>query len=332
VQPASIVSPALELACDHVLVFLVSGGVTYITAPLVLLGLRRRSVLDIPNHRSSHSVPTPRGGGLACLAGATCAWGLAEVVSHQSALPLALSVALLAAIGLADDWQGIAAERRLACQVIVGALLGLTVGGGLWVVVGMIVVPASVNVVNFMDGINAITSVTMICWGLTAMLVGRTDRSYPLTVLGGLTSGAALGFLPWNAPVAKLFLGDVGSYLFGGLVAAGIMYAWASAAHVILLLAPLSLYLADTGVVLLKRLARGDSLLVAHREHVYQRLVSDHGMSHISVAILVVGLVSSITVAWSELQTPAALLWTAASLAVYHGLPSIRSKRGTGRR
>jgi UDP-N-acetylmuramyl pentapeptide phosphotransferase/UDP-N-acetylglucosamine-1-phosphate transferase len=138
-----------------------------------------------------------------------------------------------------------------------------------------------------MDGINGITSLIIICWGITALLVGRAHGLELLSVVGAVSAGSALGFLPWNAPVAKLFLGDVGSYLFGGLVAVGLLLGWIGGVHTVVLIAPLALYLADTGTALTKRALRGDSLVEAHREHIYQRLVREAGLSHLAVAVTV---------------------------------------------
>jgi len=243
-------------------------------------------------------VPTPLGGGLACLTGVAVALFVAQLLSHEVPWVLIGGAVILAAVGFADDHGGLSVIPRLGAQIAVGAVMGYSVGGGWWFLVAVLAVPVSVNGINFMDGINGITSLNVGLWGLTAVVVGSTHNIGALAVIGAVVAGATLGFLPWNAPVAKLFLGDVGSYLLGGLVSAGILLGVAQGAPIALVVAPLSLYVVDTGTVLVKRLMKGEPLLEAHRDHVYQRLVSHAEMSHIMVAGFTVALALVITLAW----------------------------------
>ncbi len=304
-----------------------SAVVTLLAAPGVLWVLRRRNIVDVPNHRSSHAFPVPRGGGLACLAGATVAVVWFAAHGRPVAWVLVAPVVILTFVGLADDVRSLPALSRLAAQVGAGALIGWAAGGGWWIAVGAVVTSLVVNVVNFMDGINGITSLVMTVWGVTALAVG-SDRDLPtLALLGAIAAGSALGFLPWNAPVARLFLGDVGSYLFGAIVAAGVVIGWSSGTPVVLLVAPLTLYLVDTGVVLVKRAVRGDSLLEAHREHVYQRLTSGLGLSHLSVAVGVAVLSAVTTVAWLSTTMWVPVVATALICGAYLAAPSLLSSR-----
>jgi len=261
--------------------------VTAATAPFVRRVMQVVGIMDIPNHRSSHVAPIARGGGLACLSGVLVGLAVAQMQGRQVLWVAVLAVVLLAVVGFADDRRGLAATPRLAAQLASGLIAGAAIGGFYFALTAALVVPAAVNVVNFMDGINGITSLIIICWGITALLVGRAHGLELLSVVGAVSAGSALGFLPWNAPVAKLFLGDVGSYLFGGLVAVGLLLGWIGGVHTVVLIAPLALYLADTGTALTKRALRGDSLVEAHREHIYQRLVREAGLSHLAVAVTV---------------------------------------------
>ena len=290
----------------------------------------RQGVVDVPNHRSSHSVPTPRGGGLACLTGVAVALVVAQLLSHRVPWVLIGGAVVLAAVGFADDHGGLSAIPRLATQVAVGAVMGHSVGGGWWFLVAMLVVPVSVNGINFMDGINGITSLNIGAWGLTALVVGSSNSLVGLQVIGAVTAGAALGFLPWNAPNAKLFLGDVGSYLLGGLVAAGILLGAAQGAPIPLLLAPLLLYVVDTGTVLVKRFTRGDALFEAHREHVYQRLVSNAGLPHIVVSLAVALLSAVITLSWTVHTMLVPLATTAIVCGAYLLAPKLIARQATG--
>ena len=301
-------------------------------APLVLRVMLQRGVLDIPNHRSSHVIPVPRGGGIACLAGVLAGLALAST-QHQDVPWLAVSGAvLLAIVGFADDRGTLAAAPRLGAQVAVGALVGVALGGDWWILAGVICIPVVVNVVNFMDGINGITSLNMAAWGFVAMAVGYTQHELPLMVIGAVTAGSTTAFLPWNAPVARLFLGDVGSYVLGALVGIGLLIGASRTPSVVVLLAPLSIYLADTGTVLLRRALRGEHLMTAHRQHVYQRLVSEAGMSHTFVAAVTVVLALVITLAWVPGSPFLGVPVTLVVLAIYLASPAALDRTVKSRR
>jgi UDP-N-acetylmuramyl pentapeptide phosphotransferase/UDP-N-acetylglucosamine-1-phosphate transferase len=249
--------------------------------------------------------------------------GVAQIL-HFDVPWLAVSAALLlAGIGFADDKAHLAPILRLGAQIVGGGLVGLAFGGIGWVVVGAICMPVLVNAVNFMDGINAITSLSFVAWGGVAMAVGSTQGAPVLVAIGAAAAGSALGFLPWNAPTARLFLGDVGSYLFGALAAVGIVAGMHSTSKIIVLLAPFTLYLADTGTALVKRAMRGESLLSAHREHVYQRLVNDAGFSHVAVASGMVLLSLVVTAAWVPGSIPVGVGVTVLVVVGYLAAPAL---------
>ena len=285
---------------------LVCGGVTTAAGGVLVPLLRRANRLDLPNHRSSHTVPTPRGGGSAIVAGLLVAAVVA--VATGAAWPsdvvlLFLGPLALAAVGLLDDTRGLEPLPRLLAQVVVGALLGWLVGGAAGLVVGMLVVPAAVNMVNFMDGINGICAAHAAVGGAGALFAGAASGNEALSVIGALTTGGALGFLPWNAPRAKVFLGDVGSYLLGGLAGLTVTLGLTAGADgwrpevLGCLAAPYLLFAVDTAATLARRHRLGEPLLEAHRGHVYQRLVHERGLAHwavsfsMAVAALVVTLV-----------------------------------------
>ena len=299
-------------------------------APLVRSLMLRQGIIDVPNHRSSHTVPTPRGGGWACILGllaATVVAVLRDVVVPWWVLAAAL---LLGLVGFLDDRRGLPAWVRLAAQASTGALVGGSVAGLLGAVVGAVLYPAAVNVVNFMDGVNGITAMTICVWGVTAFLVGRNDHLSELSLVGGVTAGVALGFLPWNAPVARLFLGDVGSYLLGALVAGGILLGWQGEAPVLVLLAPLSVYLVDTATTLVSRARRREALLEAHRSHVYQRLTSGpRALPHVVIATYAAALATAVTLAWAVLPAATATAVSILVLGLYLVSPWLRDRRAT---
>jgi UDP-N-acetylmuramyl pentapeptide phosphotransferase/UDP-N-acetylglucosamine-1-phosphate transferase len=298
---------------------LVSFGATYAAAPLVRRALVRRGALDIPNHRSSHTEPVPRGGGIACLIGVAA--GIAAT-GRQSAIPprTMLAVAALAATGLADDRLGhVSPITRLAIQGSAGLAMSPDLALAALSPVGTAGV---VNVVNFMDGINGITGSTAAVWGASTLIAGRRQLDPTLQTLGAVTAGAGLGFIPWNAPKADLFLGDVGSYLFGGLCAAGITHAWGRGSRQgWLVAAPLLPYAVDASQALVRRAWRGAPLPEAHREHIYQRLVDEQGLSHVQSATLH-ALSAAVTSFSSRQPGWCGAVTTAAALALYISSPS----------
>jgi UDP-GlcNAc:undecaprenyl-phosphate/decaprenyl-phosphate GlcNAc-1-phosphate transferase len=311
---------------------LVSFAVAMAAAPLVLRVLLKHGVLDVPNHRSSHIVPVPRGGGIACLAGVLAGLAVASTLDRDVPWLAVSGAVFLALVGFADDQGTLAAAPRLGAQVAVGALVGVSIGGGWWILAGIICIPIAVNVVNFMDGINGITGLNVTAWGLVAMAVGYAQHEPSLAVIGAVTAGSTAAFLPWNAPVARLFLGDVGSYVLGALVGIGILIGTHQTPSGVVLVAPLSIYLADTAAVLVRRALRGEQLLMAHRQHVYQRLVSEAGMSHGTVAAITVILALIVTVAWLPGSPLLGLPVTLVVLVAYLASPTVFGRRFDSRR
>jgi UDP-GlcNAc:undecaprenyl-phosphate GlcNAc-1-phosphate transferase len=248
------------------------------------------SVLDLPNERSLHSSPVPRGGGIGP---ATAGLAAAAMSPAIGALRPGLLVASagFALLGMAEDLKGIPVLARLALQGVVGAVaLILLLDGSLgfrWqLLLGVTWVVAFVNAFNFMDGINGISALQAIVAGLTWAWVGWISGEAPVTAAGMILVAVALGFLPFNFPRARVFLGDVGSYFFGGWIAAVAVWGALRGIPPEALVAPLALYLVDTGTTLAGRIRRGEPWLRPHRGHVYQRLVA-LGASHARVDLLV---------------------------------------------
>ena len=323
----------------------VAAVVTAATAPLVRSALLRSNVMDVPNHRSSHSTPIPRGGGIACLIGVSA--GVAAMESTERLMrrrvPVALVVTPLAisALGFADDFLGgLHFAPRLAAQLVGGAA---TATADLPIEAGpaaVMLMPSVVNVFNFMDGINGISALTCAVWGLNAAQLGSQRQDLTLMGLGAITSGAGLGFLPWNAPKAQLFLGDTGSYLFGALMATGVVAAarspfgqeratrWADAARTA---APLLPYVADAAQAIARRVARGEQITEAHREHVYQRVTDTTKLSHLQVASLHAAVAAAVGAA-ARLRPRLAVPATAVLAGAYLALPSLVKRGVFGRK
>lgn len=267
---------------------------TLAAGPPVLVALRRRRVLDVPNARSSHAVATPRGGGLAPALGATAALSVSTVVSGPG-VGLLVAAAGFAVIGLWDDLRSTPPFRRLALQVS-AALVALPwlladlsgpvawrVGFGVAVLVWLI---GFVNAFNFMDGINGISACQAFVAGSAWYGFGLHQDEPVLWVGGAVIALAALGFAPFNLPTARMFLGDVGSYFFGGWLAALTVIGLRAGLPVEAVVAPVAVYLADTATTLVRRVRRGERWYEAHREHAYQRF-TESGWSHMRTTALV---------------------------------------------
>ena len=257
--------------------------------------LSRRGILDRPNERSSHTIPTPRGGGIAVVGALLSAWGLLALLGRASPSIAAvmLGAAALAAVSWFDDRGGLSQAARLAAQVA-AATLGLLAlphpAGALAALPVALIYPAilllwvwGTNLFNFMDGIDGIAGGEAAAIGVGLVFLSATGTSGgPQTaLLAAALTGAALGFLVWNWPPARIFLGDVGSvplgYLIGFLlIGLALSGNWRAA-----LILPLY-FLADSSLTLARRLLRGERIWQAHREHFYQHAVA-RGLSHRAV-------------------------------------------------
>jgi len=269
-------------------------GITLVLLPLTERCLRHFQVFDHPSVRSFHDHATVRGGGIALAIGAVVALAVSPSIGGRDRLALACPAVLFAAIGLVDDLHGVDARRRLALQAAAGAMVVmlLVALGPAWPVWGLLLLPlwlvAFVNAFNFMDGINGISCATAIVAGSVWWAIGRqTDVS---VVAGGgvIVAAVALAFLPFNFPTARLFLGDVGSYFIGAWLAVVVALGLRAGIPVEALIAPLALYLIDTGITLARRVLRGERWYEAHCEHTYQRLMQA-GWSHATTTAFVGG-------------------------------------------
>ncbi|WP_428832216.1 glycosyltransferase family 4 protein [Janibacter terrae] len=313
------------------LMALTSATTTFLVAPLIRRGLLAIGSLDVPNSRSSHQQAVVRGGGLSCVIGmaiATCT--TSERPSHFDVA----AVATMASVGFLDDLFNVPASLRLASQFLGGTALTLHHSPDLGLT-SVLILPALVNAVNFMDGINGITGTTSTIWGINAISLGTGTQS--MRSLGALAVGGGIGFLPYNFPDATLFLGDVGSYLFGAIFATASVQRNQSLRGLTRLNAPLLLYVTDTGSCLVQRALRRQPLMAAHREHVYQQLVHRCGLSHTQVTLLHAAAASLVTLFARHKSPWVSLLGAAATSAGYVLSPHLigsptRTKQGLIRR
>jgi UDP-N-acetylmuramyl pentapeptide phosphotransferase/UDP-N-acetylglucosamine-1-phosphate transferase len=302
-----------------------------------------------PNARSSHTVPTPQGGGIAVIAATIAAAGVALSLSAApvspppaSVLALLAAIIVIAAVGAADDIRTIGVAPRFFLQAFSVALvifalpnelriapfmpvlmerLLLTVGG-LWFV----------NLVNFMDGLDLMTVAEVVPITAALAIFGACGFLPATQAIVSLAlCGATLGFAQFNRPVARLFLGDVGSLPIGLLLGWLLVELAGRGALAAALLLPLY-YLADATVTLARRLIAGEKVWQAHRSHFYQR-ATDGGfsVSQVVARVFVVN-VALAALAFATLVAPGPLINVAALVcgAAVVGLLLLAFARGKG--
>jgi UDP-N-acetylmuramyl pentapeptide phosphotransferase/UDP-N-acetylglucosamine-1-phosphate transferase len=266
---------------------LLSAVLTWAVRPLMM-----RIALAKPNARSSHRVPTPQGAGVAVIAATliSAVTVIAPAGAAGTTIPFAVFAATLfiAAVGFADDVKSIPVVPRLLLQGLAVATVifatpetfRIVAVCPLWLERGLLVLAGLwfVNLVNFMDGLDLMTAAEMVpITGAIVLLGWLVGLPTPATIAAAALFGAMLGFAPFNRPVAKIFLGDVGSLPIGLLVGWCLLQlAWHQQVTAALLL-PLY-YLADATVTLFRRIARREPFWAAHRSHFYQR-ATDNGFS-----------------------------------------------------
>lgn len=307
----------------------------FAVTPVVRTVGRRLGVLDVPGDRSSHSVPTPRAGGIAILTGAAvaAAWTIGPVPPWARAL--VWGIAIIATIGIVDDLVRVRASVKLAAQIaaagilvfVGGAVLRLTVVAGVtarepWIVAAAVAILWLVgvsNAFNFMDGIDGIAACEALVCGVTQAILASRAGQADLAMIALALAAASLGFLPWNFPRASIFMGDVGSATLGFSFAAIAVLSMARGGSFVAAALPLFPFLFDTSVTLVARILRGEALMSPHRSHFYQQLVRS-GWSHASVTMLWTALAvgsSAIALAWSGLEVVERTLAVAVLVGVH---------------
>ncbi|WP_030128730.1 glycosyltransferase family 4 protein [Pseudomonas sp. QTF5] len=284
-------------------VFVVSWGLTLILRRYALA----RSLMDIPNERSSHSVPTPRGGGVAIVVSLALAFpvlgglGLLAPAILYGVLGACL---LVAVIGFADDHGHIAARWRLLGHFIAAmwalfwlnglpavSFFGTAVDLG-WIGNGLALVYLvwMLNLYNFMDGIDGLASAEAICACLGMCAAYWFSAHMELVWAPVILAAAVAGFLCWNFPPARIFMGDAGSGFLGFLLAAlAIQAAWTAPELFWSWMIVLGVFIVDATWTLIRRFARGDKVSQAHRSHAYQ-YASRRFASHKVVTLCVVAI------------------------------------------
>lgn len=287
------------------LVVLGSGvfALTVVFVDVVSSWVIRRGIIDVPNVRSSHSQPTPRGGGIAIIVAMALGLGGYVLLDPAPALGLviyyALGGVLVGGISWADDVRHLSPTIRLVAHIVAALVVVFGIGGftesyipGLGVValgvigevLTVIWIVGLINAYNFMDGIDGLAAGVGVVGGLGWFVLAHTFAPGFSEMLGLFTAMASLGFIRRNWSPASVFMGDVGSAFLGYTFA--VLPLTMSATYpdlnaLVPVLAGLLVwpFLFDAGLTVLRRLSRGERVFLAHRSHLYQRLVIA-GWSH----------------------------------------------------
>lgn len=292
----------------------VTGGLllAFLLAVLLTGAMRRyavsRQLLDVPNSRSSHAIPTPTGGGVAIVIASLLsmiALGAAGITSWRVVAALAGGGTLVGAIGFVDDWHDLPAAWRLVAHFLAAAWLLAWLGGlpavSVWRVpiaggamplsLAAVYVVWVLNLTNFMDGIDglAATEATTVCTG-GALLCYVAAPHASTWMVPLFVAAAAVGFFVWNRPPARIFMGDAGSSFLGFMFAAlalqtardapALFWSWTIL---------LGVFMVDATTTLLRRLFRGQNVSSAHRSHAYQHAAvryAAHGPVTFTVAAI----------------------------------------------
>lgn len=278
----------------YLLLFLISLILTFLIKQIAL----NKSLLAIPNERSSHDTPTPHGGGIAIAV--TWFLGLIYLFTCKE-IDLQLFKALLVGIVLSmvsfmDDVYELSAKKRLLTQALV-SVFGLYFLGGLSKIdFGVLVIENQIltnslaflgimwfiNLYNFLDGIDGYAGSEAVFLGFTGWLISGSDYFLVLAF-------CVLGFLVWNWHKAKIFMGDVGSTLLGYNVALFAIYGQNNGTSIFIWLILFGTFWFDATLTLFRRYQNGEKLFMAHKKHAYQRL-TQRGWSHEKVVVYSIGI------------------------------------------
>ncbi|MEQ8230374.1 MAG: glycosyltransferase family 4 protein [Gammaproteobacteria bacterium] len=265
-------------------------AIAAVVVATVLAPLRRRllraAMLDRPSARSMHQVPTPRGGGLAIALAVLAAHAVFAPRALAGGMPVAvfaswsLAAAGCALVGWLDDRRARPVGWRLCAQLIFAGLLvapllahDAMVAGMVGAVIAVLACVWSVNLYNFMDGADGLAGLQLALTAAGALLLPGVTGDGAVAGVSAALAGAACGFLVWNRPPARLFMGDAGSYFIGFELAAlallaplegGSMLPWG------VLFMP---FVIDASLTLARRMLAGERFWQPHRGHVYQRLL-----------------------------------------------------------
>lgn len=318
-----------------IVVFLILTVLSYISVFYIRHLAVRHQILDYPKERSSHSIPMPRGGGLAIvfLTLATCLWFVDEIALHRSVIYIAMS-AILAMVGWRDDLVSLSPNYRFVVQGLVAVISILGLGyfrvvrvpmlgqvdlGVIGILITFFWIIGMINAYNFMDGIDGMAGGVAVTASLAWMVLSFNVHNSFVFWVALAIAATSLGFLFHNWPPAKIFMGDVASTFLGYSFAVLPLLA-ADKSGDVLTIGTLLMWIVimDTGMTFLRRLVNGENVLSGHRSHLFQQLVIG-GYKHGSISALYIFftfLAGLLSYEWSHGDQVAPLL-------ILGGLPLI---------
>jgi UDP-N-acetylmuramyl pentapeptide phosphotransferase/UDP-N-acetylglucosamine-1-phosphate transferase len=303
----------MAIILPYLLTFLIAALASWLIVWGVRWYSRRGQLLDIPNERSSHTRPTPRGGGLGIVI-VTIVGMVGFFGFDPTIIAYVVAGALIAVVSWLDDVRSLSNRVRFGVHLLAAAIV--VVAGG-WVeqvqlpfvgtlAIGWLGIPLTLfwlvgmtNIYNFMDGIDGIAGGQALVAGVGWFALGWLANAGSISFLGLFVAASSLGFLLHNWSPAKIFMGDVGSaflgFTFGWL---GIAATQNNPAFALPALLVVWLFLFDAGYTILRRIQRRENIFTAHRTHFYQRMVIA-GQSHAPVTLLYMALaLVGVIVAW----------------------------------
>jgi len=292
---------SLTLGLTAVSLVVSAGGVWY-----SIHLAHRMGVMDVPGERSSHSVPTPRMGGVPMVAAAVLAFGCWSLLTAGEVLSTkGLTNAVLFALGMSflgfwDDLSGLSPLFRFLLQLVTVGLFLLVLNGlfpkgpiggillphAVWILAGAVWIVWMLNLYNFMDGIDGLAGgeAAVASSFFFLLFAGHGESGWAIANL--FVAAAAMGFLVHNWPPARVFMGDAGSAFLGAFYGMqSVIAPLTTPVPFVVLVLPFSNFILDTTATLIRRIWRREKWYRAHRSHFYQRMIS-LGMSHRKVAIL----------------------------------------------
>ena len=272
---------------------LVALAVALVVTPVAIRAAHRWGILDRPGPLKPHAAPVAYLGGVAVFAGIV---GGLPVTGSTAPLRAVLPLTLALLLGLLDDVADLPVLPRLLGEFVTGAAAAWAVGGGS--VLGYVAVATlcvvMINAVNFVDGIDGLAAATSAVAGVGLLAVSASGWA----ALAAATAGAAAGFLAYNRPPARIYLGDAGSYLLGtalAVLAGAYVRAHPTAGGVLVAVAFLALPLAEILSTVLRRLVTRKPLFTGDRDHIYDRMVQ-RGMSPVAVTTALATLQAAVVV------------------------------------
>jgi Fuc2NAc and GlcNAc transferase len=285
----------------------------------------RLGLIDVPKERSSHLFPTPRGGGIGLLMVFITA-SISQSISLFFWIPLS-AISLLAFFG---DRIELSPKRRLffqffliICLVIGSTEISLEFNFSLvWVLFWAIYIVGTANFFNFMDGINGIAGISGTCaFALLSLFIYRLEGESPYFILTVCIALACLGFLPFNMPFARVFMGDVGSILLGSVYSALVYIYSLSWLDFLCLASFLFPFYLDELTTMIVRIKNRENLTQAHRNHFYQLLANEKKIPHwqISLGFGLIQLFIGLSISWLMQYGP----WLVLTALVFYIVLSI---------